>query len=724
MANNIIKRVWNQNKMVNIEGLSGAAFQAESGGHTFQISGIDDTGATVALSGTVTGVFRRPDNADIALTGASTGGVASVTLTDDCYAVPGRFGLTVFVTSGGQKTAVYAAIGTVASTNGGAVAGDTPQDVVDLINAIAAAVATIPADYTDLMAAIAPMYSNSALYAVGSYAWYDGDLYRCTTPITTAETWTAAHWTVAAIGNDVSDLKSSLDYDEGVLDAISDPVTEEASGTKTTGKFINYNAVVVDAVSSYYINTYNISSGDKFIINGAAGSGGYCFIFTDANNNTIGKSEKNTTSGILSYQNVIAIAPENATKLIVSSHSHVSYQQAIVYKITGYAVNGISELDNRIDAVEDILVDVTETASASSSDWTEHDGEYMFTSGSTTTGTGWRYIEYPIPSNATALIVKAKAGQSARLWILKDANNTVLGYSDDSSSASVKTETVNLSNYTGATKLFVNDKDSDDLSIQYQYTAKKVSGDDIEWDGATIDEVLASNPLWGKILCCAGDSITYGADMDAEGITNTSNITVYQSDASGNFTQTQTGFLKTWNWQIASRNKMTLYNAGVSGSTMQGQGGVNGFSLADGRYTKLPDSIDYLLIWFGWNDNAYGTLGTINDNTNASYYGGYNVVLPYLINKYPYAKIGLIVPFGSSAGHREAVRLLGNKWGCAVWDNYQGGTPLYFGKEDSVGVEASIVTANRAKFQANGAHPNFKGHRQLADMIEEWLKGI
>lgn len=148
--NNIIKRVWNQNRMVNIEDLSGAAFQAESGGHTFAISGVDDTGAAVALSGTVAGVFRRPDNADIALTGASTGGVASVTLTDDCYAVPGRFYLTIFVTSGGQKTAVYAAVGTVASTNGGAVAGDTPQDVVDLINAIEAAVATIPEDYTDL----------------------------------------------------------------------------------------------------------------------------------------------------------------------------------------------------------------------------------------------------------------------------------------------------------------------------------------------------------------------------------------------------------------------------------------------------------------------------------------------------------------------------------------------------------------------------------------------
>lgn len=144
MANNIIKRTWNQNKMVNIEALQGMAFQAEDGGHTFEISGVDDSGNPVALSGTVAGIFRRPDNADIALTGTASNGIVSVTLTDACYAVTGKFGLTIFATDDGKKTAVYAAIGTVASTSGGAVAGDTPQDVVDLVNAIYAAVAAIP----------------------------------------------------------------------------------------------------------------------------------------------------------------------------------------------------------------------------------------------------------------------------------------------------------------------------------------------------------------------------------------------------------------------------------------------------------------------------------------------------------------------------------------------------------------------------------------------------
>ena len=208
--NNIIKRTWNQNRMVNIEDLSGMAFQAESGGHTFEISGVNDAGESVELSGTVSGVFLRPDLADIAIVGSAEDGVVSVTLPADCYAVNGRFGLTIFVTSDDQKVAVYAAVGTVTRTSGGAVAGDTPQDVVDLINAINAALTTIPADYTDLMAAVAPTYSSSALYSKGAYAWYDGVLYKAIVDITTAETFTEAHWVTADIGSDVTLLTNGV----------------------------------------------------------------------------------------------------------------------------------------------------------------------------------------------------------------------------------------------------------------------------------------------------------------------------------------------------------------------------------------------------------------------------------------------------------------------------------------------------------------------------------
>ena len=207
---NIIKRVWNQNKMVLIEDLKGMAFQAEAEGHTFEISGIDDDGNPVTFSGTPSGVFLRPDNTDVALTCSISGGKIYATFPATCYSVPGRFGLTIYITTDGATTAVYAAIGTVALTTSGTIAPTATDDVVDLINAIATAVASIPASYSSLLADIAPNYSSSALYSVGQYAWYDGDLKRCIVPITVAETYTAAHWTSAVLGNDVADLKSAI----------------------------------------------------------------------------------------------------------------------------------------------------------------------------------------------------------------------------------------------------------------------------------------------------------------------------------------------------------------------------------------------------------------------------------------------------------------------------------------------------------------------------------
>lgn len=534
----------------------------------------------------------------------------------------------------------------------------------------------------------------------------------------------------AAPADMVGDLKSAFDGLNDAFDSVTTPEKEAVIGTQTASTTINDNKKVVDATPAYYTVSYTASAGEKLIINGAASNNGYVYIFTDSNGDTLSRyPEQNTSGGVKNYSGLEVVAPTGTANIVIASHTN--YTPAYLQKIIGYFVDGMNELDERVEGIEDVIIDVPIPQDVPSTDITLHDNHFIYSDGTESPEyAAWQYAEYTLPDGAASVRVTGAAGQSAPLWLLKDATGTVLGYSADSSLVSAKTETVSLATYTGAKKLFVNDKKSGVLSIAIIYNRKEVDGDAVYIDGQSLPDVLdeirseRSDKLYGKILCCVGDSITYGADMDSDGITNTSRITVYNCNDSGVFSQTLSGFRKTWGWQIADRHDMTFYNGGVSGSTMQNVTDHAGFSAADGRYTKLPDTLDYLLIWFGWNDNAYGTLGTIADDDNDSYYGGYNVVLPYLLNKYPYAKIGLIVPFGASAGHREAIRLLGNKWGVAVWDNYQGGTPLYYGKEDSVGVEASVVTANRAKFQALGAHPNFKGHTQLADMIEAWLKGI
>ena len=72
----------------------------------------------------------------------------------------------------------------------------------------------IAAAKTAVLNAMAPAYSTSATYAVGDYVNYNGGIYRCTTAITTAESWTSGHWTAVTLGADlesqVSDLKTQI----------------------------------------------------------------------------------------------------------------------------------------------------------------------------------------------------------------------------------------------------------------------------------------------------------------------------------------------------------------------------------------------------------------------------------------------------------------------------------------------------------------------------------
>ena len=110
-----------------------------------------------------------------------------------------------------------------------AVAGEA-ADAKATGDAIAAAKAAV-------LNAMAPAYSTSATYAVGDYVNYNGSIYRCTTAITTAESWTAGHWTAVVLGADlasqVSDLKTQLsELNEEVL-GISDEYTGNITASPT-----------------------------------------------------------------------------------------------------------------------------------------------------------------------------------------------------------------------------------------------------------------------------------------------------------------------------------------------------------------------------------------------------------------------------------------------------------------------------------------------------------
>lgn len=86
--------------------------------------------------------------------------------------------------------------------------------VVDAINEVDASTKSNKLDITNLEDALSDLqdsvndntadaYDSSSTYKVGQLCIYNNTLYRCTTAITTAEEWTAAHWTATTIAKEI-----------------------------------------------------------------------------------------------------------------------------------------------------------------------------------------------------------------------------------------------------------------------------------------------------------------------------------------------------------------------------------------------------------------------------------------------------------------------------------------------------------------------------------------
>ena len=83
-------------------------------------------------------------------------------------------------------------------------AGDIVELVYDGTNFVIVGRSDDLADKVEgLMDSLTDAYSASATYKVGELCIYNNTLYRCTTAITTAEAWTAGHWTATTIADEI-----------------------------------------------------------------------------------------------------------------------------------------------------------------------------------------------------------------------------------------------------------------------------------------------------------------------------------------------------------------------------------------------------------------------------------------------------------------------------------------------------------------------------------------
>lgn len=111
-----------------------------------------EDGEPVTLGGSAVGAVIRADGLTVPLTGSISGNTASVTLTADCFAVPGQISVGIQIIVGDVKTTVLKAIYNVDVIDTGSIpaGGDTAAGVAELVEEIETATAAIPADYSAL----------------------------------------------------------------------------------------------------------------------------------------------------------------------------------------------------------------------------------------------------------------------------------------------------------------------------------------------------------------------------------------------------------------------------------------------------------------------------------------------------------------------------------------------------------------------------------------------
>lgn len=261
--------------------------------------------------------------------------------------------------------------------------------------------------------------------------------------------------------------------------------------------------------------------------------------------------------------------------------------------------------------------------------------------------------------------------------------------------------------------------------LEYKYSSMAEQLDTLESDLASmshlVETIKSSNPLWGKKWVACGDSFTEG---DFNGATD-------------NDWKDEQGNKKVYPYFIGKRNNMTVINEAKCGTIMALDKSYvadptkvaittrNPFSL--NRYKAIPKDTDYITLWFGINDSGHTNLGELTDTTNMTFYGAWNVVLEYLIENYPFAKIGIIITDRGNEKYRQATREVAIKWGIPYLDMMgDDKIPVMMYRETSLGLCKTAGDLRNKAFtvSSSNSHPNWKAHEYQSTFIENFMRSL
>lgn len=149
------------------------------------------------------------------------------------------------------------------------------------------------------------------------------------------------------------------------------------------------------------------------------------------------------------------------------------------------------------------------------------------------------------------------------------------------------------------------------------------------------------------------------------------------------------------------------------------------------RVETFDKDADMIVIFGGTNDYGHGDapLGSIDDDTEFTFYGALNVLFKNIISKYPDARVVVITPthrinenlelneFGirhvtNLRGYVNIIREVAEKYGLPIVDFYA-----------ELGI-CPEIKEQMDTYMPDGLHPSDKGNEKMAELFMEKIKAL
>jgi len=521
---------------VRVHYLDGSLFSHNSNGNRIGVH-VFNNGEPVTLTGTVSGYIVTADGSTVPCTGTRSGNSASILIPAAAYQ-PGAVFITLFITDGTTVTTLASVSTNVltARTNNQIDPGSVVTDWTQTINTAMQSVETAA---ENLGGIIAVPYANITYpVPLGKYTYYEGNLYRCISPIATSESFTAAHWTQVRLGDDVSDLNSAI----GAIEL-----------TFTDGGFVNQSNYISSNENYSYSNYIDVIPGEKIRL--------LSYFSGDAKAVFCGETKTDVKQYISSSQNLydnIITVPADARYFRFSCIS--------VYKSRAYAIrisadefelyndfyhNTVADLNNLNANVDDIkgIVDFSEIELTFNNDF------YVNMNGQKATGWGGH-----------SQFIELKAGETIRAYLRGSGTVVALIAISKSTTSTTFTPVLVSQNSNPVTVEYIATEDCYAiLSSNYTAIAPKawkfidfaelndrVSA--LENKGAPLDEIIKSGGALALFssVGCIGDSLSVGETYSNQG---------------GSWQVHSPNYPISWPQRLAQMDNINAYNFGRGGQT-------------------------------------------------------------------------------------------------------------------------------------------------------------